>query len=75
VTTIEGLAAGGLLHPVQRAFLEEGAFQCGYCTPGMVMAAVALLEHHPDPVGFENSVMGGGWWSCGSFVFVEEAAE
>jgi nicotinate dehydrogenase subunit B len=49
VTTIEGLAAGGLLHPVQRAFLEEGAFQCGYCTPGMVLAAVALLEHHPDP--------------------------
>ena len=43
VTTIEGIGEGGELHPVQRAFLEEGAFQCGYCTPGMVVAVVALL--------------------------------
>jgi isoquinoline 1-oxidoreductase len=49
VRTVEGLAAGGLLHPVQQAFLEVGAFQCGYCTAGMVMSAVALLEHEPDP--------------------------
>jgi isoquinoline 1-oxidoreductase len=49
VRTVEGLAAGGMLHPVQQAFLEVGAFQCGYCTAGMVMSAVALLEREPDP--------------------------
>jgi aerobic-type carbon monoxide dehydrogenase small subunit (CoxS/CutS family) len=49
VTTIEGLARDGRLHPLQEAFLEEGAFQCGYCTPGMVLAALALLRKNPDP--------------------------
>jgi aerobic-type carbon monoxide dehydrogenase small subunit (CoxS/CutS family) len=47
VTTIEGLAKGDTLHPVQEAFLAEGASQCGYCTPGMVMAAVALMKDKP----------------------------
>jgi aerobic carbon-monoxide dehydrogenase small subunit len=45
ITTIEGLAAGGDLHPVQQAFHEHHALQCGYCTPGMVMAAVSLIDH------------------------------
>jgi carbon-monoxide dehydrogenase small subunit len=49
VTTIEGLAANGELHPVQRAFHEEHALQCGYCTPGMVLAAVSLLAENPSP--------------------------
>ena len=49
VTTVEGLANPGRLHPVQRAFLDVGAMQCGYCTPGMVLAAAALLERNPDP--------------------------
>src|SRR4051812_23258657 len=49
VLTIEGLAGVDGLHPVQRAFLDEGAFQCGYCTPGMIVAAVALLEANPRP--------------------------
>jgi aerobic carbon-monoxide dehydrogenase small subunit len=46
VTTIEGLARDGELHPLQRAFHEEHALQCGYCTPGMIMAAVSLIEEH-----------------------------
>jgi aerobic carbon-monoxide dehydrogenase small subunit len=49
VTTIEGLAENGQLHPVQQAFHESHALQCGYCTPGMVLATVSLLEEHPDP--------------------------
>jgi nicotinate dehydrogenase subunit A len=49
VLTIEGLAAGDELHPLQRAFLDAGAFQCGYCTPGMIMAGAALLAQHDDP--------------------------
>ncbi|MEC0177342.1 (2Fe-2S)-binding protein [Paenibacillus favisporus] len=48
ITTIEGIGRDGL-HPVQQAFLEEGGFQCGYCTPGMIMTVIALLDEHPDP--------------------------
>ena len=49
VTTIEGLATNGELHPVQRAFHEHHALQCGYCTPGMVLAAVGILAENPNP--------------------------
>jgi carbon-monoxide dehydrogenase small subunit len=49
VTTIEGLAPGGRLHPVQAAFVEAGAVQCGFCTPGLVVAAADLLERTPVP--------------------------
>jgi carbon-monoxide dehydrogenase small subunit len=49
VTTIEGLAKDGELHPMQQAFHENHALQCGYCTPGMVMAAIGLLDENPDP--------------------------
>ena len=49
VTTIEGIAEGETLHPVQQAFVESGALQCGYCTPGMIVAAVALLRDTPRP--------------------------
>jgi carbon-monoxide dehydrogenase small subunit len=49
VTTIEGLADGATMHPVQEAFREHHGLQCGYCTPGMVMATVSLLREHPDP--------------------------
>jgi aerobic-type carbon monoxide dehydrogenase small subunit (CoxS/CutS family) len=49
ITTIEAVSDGERLHPVQEVFLEIEAFQCGYCTPGMVMATIALLKAHPDP--------------------------
>ena len=49
VTTIEGLQSNGDLHEMQRAFHENHALQCGYCTPGMIMAATSLLKEHPDP--------------------------
>src|SRR5437762_7848981 len=53
VTTIEGLASGGNLHPMQEAFRENHGLQCGYCTPGMVMAAVGLLDENPHPTEAE----------------------
>ena len=49
VVTIEGLSSSGTLHPVQQAFAEEGAMQCGYCTPGMILTAAALLDRTPRP--------------------------
>ena len=49
ITTIEGLEKDGKLHPLQQAFLDEGAMQCGYCTSGMIMAGVALLNRNPNP--------------------------
>ena len=49
ITTIEGLEKDGLLHPVQQAFLEAGAFQCAYCTSGMIMSSVGLLQSNPNP--------------------------
>lgn len=53
VTTIEGLSKGGELDPLQQAFLDEGAVQCGFCTPAMVLTAKALLEKNPDPDEFQ----------------------
>ncbi|BCV22669.1 (2Fe-2S)-binding protein [Moorella sp. Hama-1] len=49
IETVEGLATGGKLHPLQEAFMEKGAVQCGFCTPGMLLASKALLTRHPDP--------------------------
>ena len=49
ITTIEGLAQGGEMHPMQQAFMQNHGLQCGYCTPGMVMAATSLLKENPSP--------------------------
>jgi len=53
ITTIEGLSQGGKLHPLQQAFIDEGAVQCGFCTPGMILAGKALLDSNPSPTEAE----------------------
>jgi len=76
IRTVEGLAVGVKLHPVQTAFLDAGSMQCGYCTPGMVMAAVALLEQHPDPTRDDIlSEMNGNICRCGTYVRLVAAIE
>ncbi|HEY9428795.1 MAG TPA: (2Fe-2S)-binding protein [Gemmatimonadaceae bacterium] len=68
ITTIEGVARDGELHPLQRAFVENDALQCGYCTPGQIMAALALLERSPSPS--ESEVMhwmSGNLCRCGTY--------
>jgi aerobic-type carbon monoxide dehydrogenase small subunit (CoxS/CutS family) len=68
ITTIEGLVGEGRLSPVQEAFLEEGAFQCAYCTSGMVLAATALLEGKPHPSEDEIvEAMNGNMCRCGTY--------
>jgi aerobic-type carbon monoxide dehydrogenase small subunit (CoxS/CutS family) len=76
VRTVEGLATDEKLHPVQEAFLECGAMQCGYCTPGMVMSAVGLLESQPEP-GREEIVrsMNGNICRCGTYTRIIAAVE
>ena len=68
VTTIEGLARGGALHPMQQAFLEADAFQCGYCTPGQILSAVALLEERKPASDDEiRERMCGNLCRCGAY--------
>ena len=76
VRTVEGLAAGEQLHPVQEAFLECGAMQCGYCTTGMIMSAVALLESSPEP-GRDEIIrsMNGNICRCGTYTRIVAAVE
>jgi aerobic-type carbon monoxide dehydrogenase small subunit (CoxS/CutS family) len=68
ITTIEGLEQDGKLHPLQTAFLEAGAMQCGYCTPGMIMSGVSLLSKNADPsLADINRSMGGNICRCGTY--------
>jgi nicotinate dehydrogenase subunit A len=68
ITTIEGLDHHGRLHPVQKAFLEEDALQCGYCTPGMILSAVAFLKSNPHPTEQEIAqAMEGNICRCGTY--------
>ena len=74
VTTVEGLAAPGNLHPLQKAFVEHGAVQCGYCTPGMLMSAQALLDRNPAPTEDEiRLAISGNLCRCTGYAKIVEA--
>ena len=76
VLTVEGLARDGRLHPLQEAFLEVGAVQCGYCTPGMVLAIKKLLDEHPDPTESEIKYgLAGNICRCTGYVSIENAVK
>jgi aerobic-type carbon monoxide dehydrogenase small subunit (CoxS/CutS family) len=76
ITTIEGLANGRELHPVQAAFVEHDAVQCGYCTPGQVLAAVALLARDPDPSDESiRRAMSGNLCRCGTYPKIVRAIQ
>jgi aerobic-type carbon monoxide dehydrogenase small subunit (CoxS/CutS family) len=76
ITTIEGLEVGGTLHPVQQAFIEAGAFQCAYCTSGMIMSSVALLQRnpHPTPAEIQQSLQG-NVCRCGTHPRIVQAVQ
>ncbi len=76
VTTIEGLSEGQRLHPVQQAFLDAGAFQCGFCTPGMIVATVSLLAQNPTPSDEEvRLALDGNLCRCGGYLRVLDAVQ
>ncbi len=74
ILTIEGLARGTTLHPIQRAFVECGAIQCGFCTPGMILTAKALLDHNPNPTEDEiRAAISGNLCRCTGYARIVEA--
>lgn len=74
IQTIEGIAKGGELHPVQKAFVECGAIQCGFCTPGMVLSAVAFLKSNPNPNTNEiKKAISGNLCRCTGYIKIIEA--
>lgn len=76
VMTIEGLAQGETLHPVQQAFIDKDAYQCGFCTPGFIMSSVALLNNNPAPSLDEiKAGLSGNMCRCGNFTKIYEAVE
>ena len=76
ITTIEGIEREGRLHPLQQAFIDEGALQCGYCTPGMIMSGVALLAATPSPSAPEIArAMEGNVCRCGTYPRIVAAVQ
>ncbi len=74
ITTIEGLAKGQQLHPLQTAFIENGALQCGFCTPGMIMSSKALLDRNPCPTEMEiKGAIAGNICRCTGYNMIVEA--
>ncbi len=74
IETVEGLSTGTALHPIQQAFIDAGAVQCGYCTPGMVMSAKALLDRSPRPTRDEvREAISNNLCRCTGYVKIEEA--
>jgi aerobic carbon-monoxide dehydrogenase small subunit len=76
ITTIEGISKGSELHPVQKAFIDKGAVQCGFCTPGMVLSSKALLDENPRPTREEIKIaLAGNLCRCTGYVKIVEAVE
>ncbi len=76
ILTIEGLAKGAELHPIQQAFVEKGAVQCGFCTPGMVLSSKALLDENPAPTREETkTALAGNLCRCTGYVKIIDAVE
>ncbi len=74
ITTIEGLAEGGTLHPIQEAFVSHSGMQCGFCTPGMIMSAKELLKSNPDPTDEEiREGIGGNFCRCTGYTKIIES--
>jgi carbon-monoxide dehydrogenase small subunit len=74
ITTIEGISSEGVLHPVQKSFIENGAIQCGYCSPGIIMTAKALLDEKPQPSDDEiKEALAGTFCRCTGHVKIMEA--
>jgi aerobic-type carbon monoxide dehydrogenase small subunit (CoxS/CutS family) len=74
IQTVEGLEQNGRLHPVQQAFVDNDGQQCGFCTPGFVMACKAMLDKHPDPTPEQiRQGLGGNLCRCGTYVGIRAA--